>query len=275
LNNNTNDDRCNRLWRTLATCLTYFPPSKEFENYFEWFLLTEVPVKGKANADTCIRLMHKSIFKYGYNSTKTSDDTLRTIKESLTNNILLKSTNINTNLNDINVITTPNFHLRGAKLNWNQRFSLLQKATSSKSTGITKNNFEMYMNINIDIDKLDKEVLLFLITGLSPVHSSRITLENNAHKYLYIYDNIEAKKISEERVTWLLHNIQIPDYNPEQQINEMNSIFWEFVIEKINTFFNLENGLLAFDVYRDIIIAGQNLCRINSDKKKKQKHIML
>ena len=267
LNKNTNDDRSNRLWRTLATCLTYFPPSREFENYFESFLLTEVPAgKGRANSDACIRLMHKSVFKYGYDRAKENIDSLITVKESLNNNSILKGINGNSTI-DVNPPKPISIVLRGTKLNWTQRFHLIQKALGS-SGNILKTNFEENWNSDILIDKLDKEVLFYLITGEPPSHETKIALELHAHKYIYSYDSIEAQKASDERISWLLQNIHIPDHDPEQAIRDTTSIFWEFVIEQMNTIFKLENGILSFDMYRDLIIAGQTVCVMNFDNKK-------
>lgn len=106
LRGNDDPNACDRLWRTLGACLSHFPPSQQFENYLELFLITEsekiVQAPGHASAKAvaaalaaavpaspaakqCIRFMHESVFQYGYSKVIITprDTALRTISQWL------------------------------------------------------------------------------------------------------------------------------------------------------------------------------------------------
>jgi hypothetical protein len=97
-----------RLWRCLGCCLSYFPCSKEFENYLELFLLAEieefeshgrldssydsrsfsklnasgtlsltqlsaqVQQQASSPAVVCVRLLHETVYRFGYGATPQS-----------------------------------------------------------------------------------------------------------------------------------------------------------------------------------------------------------
>ena len=271
LTSNSYDDKCSRLWRMLAICLQHFPPSKGFENHMESYLLYDASFKFKDNADACILLMHSSIYRYGYDTIikRTDDDDnsiLLVIKEALSNNTLLKTTTLRANgLNNNNNASDSLLPLRGTRANWKQRFSaMIQGSKSGKNNDALNKKEFVEILTESSIDKLDKEVLLYLITGAVPPHSARISLENHAHKYLYSYDNDSDKKSCDDRVLWLLQNIHVPDFNPEQTLRDLSTIFWEFVIEKFINAFSLDDGL-TFTVYRDLILAGQQFANNNNN----------
>eukprot|EP01032_Pedospumella_encystans_P011457 gene11457-13319_t len=58
-----------RLWKCLSACLYHFPPSLGFESYLELFLIqsgTDAPNLA-GYTQRCIRYMHQSIIRFGYN----------------------------------------------------------------------------------------------------------------------------------------------------------------------------------------------------------------
>ena len=94
---NPNSSAKDRLWYTLAACLSHFPPSQILENYLEIFFVEEWEYEqqvikqlqqqfgtpGTTTTNTsptstasaappslpmqCLRLMHEAIFRFGYN----------------------------------------------------------------------------------------------------------------------------------------------------------------------------------------------------------------
>jgi hypothetical protein len=272
LTSNNYDDKSHRLWRILVVCLQHFPPSRGFENYMESYLLYDASFKFKDNADACIFLMHSSIYRYGYDSIIKStghDEShiLFLIREALSSNTLLKTFILRASALSTNVLNENPMTLRGTKANWKERFTMMIQGSKKDRNikVINKKDFEEIMTEG-SMDKIDTEVLLYLITGAVPSHSARISIENHAHKYIYFYDNDIDKKSSDDRVLWLLQNIHVPDFNPEQPLRELSTIFWEFVIEKFNHAFNLDDGL-TFAVYRDLILAGQQFAITNNNNK--------
>jgi len=64
---NPNEHHVAMVWRILSCCLRHFPPSEAFEPFLELFILqTAAEQPGAVVPERCLRLLHESVFRYGY-----------------------------------------------------------------------------------------------------------------------------------------------------------------------------------------------------------------
>jgi hypothetical protein len=275
----------NRLWNMLATCLHHFPPSQSLENYLELFLILEFEdlPKSAPNMATdsgltaalvvriCQRLLHESVFKYGYFNPIISkcDLSLKTVLNWLLYASPTENSTRTALVAGVQIPLISAQFMRGTRSNWIERFNLFiggerfanstQKEVfaagginSSSKPDDASSRSRMTVSLFVDavssfnspaaVDRMDRELLQFLVFGRHPEHKTKIAREYYSDKASFAYLSDAERVLSAERRCWLrsvFMHLTVPSAAPAKAAERkvLAAEFWEKYLDRMSTEF--------------------------------------
>ena len=286
IQDNVSPSSADKMWRLLGLCLHYFPPSQLFESYLELALI-EIGSRGTevySNiANYCTILLHQAVFKYGYCKVLQTNLSSGPLKpwleddvEELFERVCAMRMPV---LGDRGGSNTFKGIWRGTRSDWIDRFKLCA------STSVKIKHYAMvrseFVNItsNKNLDRIDRNVLLFLIEKKVPDTIVQIKRELYGNQESFIPSSADELLSSTKRMQWLQENIRkyLDNGNLACSFEQKCSNFWDKIIERMAeecTAFPFLGRLsivshsvisINWEVYREIILVGmQEIVRMTT-----------
>jgi hypothetical protein len=277
IESNPNPSSTEKMWRLLGLCLHYFPPSLAFESHLELTLI-EIANKGLAVysevANYCIVLLHQGVFKYGYDNvlpTALSSDVLKHWLEDNIEDLVKGACGMRIPaLGDGIGNNSLKGLWRGTRSDWIDRFKLCASSSVKiKQYAMVKSEFVSITN-NKNLDRIDRNVLLYLIEKRIPDTLVQIRRELRGNQESFIPSSADELLSSTKRIHWLQKNVHhyLKVMNTMCSFEEKCSNFWDNIIEKMAdeckafpflgrlSIVSDSFTSINWEVYREVILVG-------------------